>query len=489
MAGIQTIFDSFSGINRPQMNLQVDRAQQLNGLTSAQTQDAMERAQLESLQAGGAKKQQAAQDQITANLTDYLGPGKEKEATLLGNVMIGMGLKNPDQAVQMLQGMQTLGSRQTLADPTQLGSPTATAAASSIQGKIPEPVQVPNEFTVQPGAPQPIVQQTPLGAAQTGAAQALGGLHNVQAKTAQNGQPSQLDIDTMADRYNITGQLPPLGMGSSPLRAAILTSAAAQARGERPMVPQTGAAPGAPSAAGGQASNAGVFGSSKVALSAVSKQAAMVDAYEKTAGMNLDLANSYVNGPGKTLDETGSPLLNRALLHWQQHITGDPATQQFVNALTTSRDEYARVISAATGAQGITDAGRAEASNLFPDSISPAQLGPAIITAKQEMENRSQGLHAQMESLKQHLASIGGTGTSSGGGPSGSVASGATPVQGIAPPAAAPTPGTAPAGSAAGGGPQPLPPQALAALKEGQHTTFGNGQTWTLQNGQPQQVQ
>ena len=33
-----------------------------------------------------------------------------------------------------------------------------------------------------------------------------------------------------------------------------------------------------------------------------------------------------------------------------------------------------------------------------------------------------------------------------------------------------------------------LPPQAAAQLKEGIHTTFGNGQTWTLKNGQPNQV-
>lgn len=35
----------------------------------------------------------------------------------------------------------------------------------------------------------------------------------------------------------------------------------------------------------------------------------------------------------------------------------------------------------------------------------------------------------------------------------------------------------------------PLPKAALSQLKEGQHTTFGNGQTWTLQNGKPVQVQ
>jgi hypothetical protein len=33
------------------------------------------------------------------------------------------------------------------------------------------------------------------------------------------------------------------------------------------------------------------------------------------------------------------------------------------------------------------------------------------------------------------------------------------------------------------------PPRALQSLKEGVHTTFGNGQTWTLQGGKPIQVQ
>lgn len=47
-----------------------------------------------------------------------------------------------------------------------------------------------------------------------------------------------------------------------------------------------------------------------------------------------------------------------------------------------------------------------------------------------------------------------------------------------------PTPMAAPASRA-----QQLPPQAAARLKEGAVTRFGNGQSWTLQNGQPVQVQ
>lgn len=42
-------------------------------------------------------------------------------------------------------------------------------------------------------------------------------------------------------------------------------------------------------------------------------------------------------------------------------------------------------------------------------------------------------------------------------------------------------------GSSGGGGGQP-PPQALQHLKEGQPTTFANGQTWTLKGGKPVRV-
>jgi hypothetical protein len=52
-------------------------------------------------------------------------------------------------------------------------------------------------------------------------------------------------------------------------------------------------------------------------------------------------------------------------------------------------------------------------------------------------------------------------------------------------PAAGPAAGPRPALQQA---PQ-LPPAAMASLKEGQHTTFKNGQVWTLRGGQPVQVQ
>jgi len=43
-------------------------------------------------------------------------------------------------------------------------------------------------------------------------------------------------------------------------------------------------------------------------------------------------------------------------------------------------------------------------------------------------------------------------------------------------------------GAAKSGGGETLPPQAVARLQEGHETTFANGQTWTLRNGQPVKV-
>jgi len=73
------------------------------------------------------------------------------------------------------------------------------------------------------------------------------------------------------------------------------------------------------------------------------------------------------------------------------------------------------------------------------------------------------------------------------------------PAEGVLPPTAptdniaaqfAPKPPSAPAApTAPAAQADTLPPEAASALKEGVHTQFGNGQTWTLQNGAPVRVQ
>ncbi len=122
----------------------------------------------------------------------------------------------------------------------------------------------------------------------------------------------------------------------------------------------------------------------KAALSKLTTQKALVGAFEKTAAKNMDLAASL----SSQIARTNSPLVNRGIMAFQQGVAGDPETAQFVNALIAARTEYAKVLSGATGAAGITDSARAEANHLFSTATSNETLQAVLKVAKQEMANR-----------------------------------------------------------------------------------------------------
>lgn len=193
-------------------------------------------------------------------------------------------------------------------------------------------------------------------------------------------------LDQAAESLRLTGKLPSnLGKGS-------------------PVVPQLYAMAAAKAKAAGQDSTAAVFNQQAfhaggMALSQLTKQQNTIGAFEATAEKNMDLALSLSD----KVDRSGSPLINRAIMHWKQGITGDPDTASFVNALTAARTEYAKVLSGATGAAGISDAGRREAEELFSKVTSPEALKATIATAKQEMQNRMSSFTEQEARLKDSM--------------------------------------------------------------------------------------
>lgn len=138
------------------------------------------------------------------------------------------------------------------------------------------------------------------------------------------------------------------------------------------------------------------FNANKTAMAAVRKQQAQVGAFEKTAEKNLGLVLSLSD----QLSRSDIPLLNRAIVNFRQNITGDPKTASFVNALIAARTEYAKVLSGATGAQGITDSARREAEDLFSKASTPDQLRAVVATARQEMANRMSSFEDQMRELQ-----------------------------------------------------------------------------------------
>jgi len=145
---------------------------------------------------------------------------------------------------------------------------------------------------------------------------------------------------------------------------------------------------------------------SKAALSKITTQKALVGAFEKTALKNMDLAASL----SSQLSRSGSPLLNRAIMAFRNGVTGDPQTAQMVNAITAARTEYAKVLSGATGASGITDSARHEAEQLFSTVSNNETLQAVLQVAKQEMANR-------MSSFDEQISEINSAAMGSGGAP------------------------------------------------------------------------
>lgn len=202
-------------------------------------------------------------------------------------------------------------------------------------------------------------------------------------------------LDIAAQRWGTTGELPP-GSSRSPVQAAKIQNRWAElseANGDT---------------AGAAAARMAAGHSAKLGLNALTKQKSLTGAFEKTAQKNIDLTLELSN----KLDRSGSPIINKGILNWRQNITGDPDTAAFVNALTAARTEYAKVLSGATGATGITDAARHEAEDLFSKISNAETLRTVFDVAKREMANRMTSFDEQSAELAQQLGGNAKTGES-----------------------------------------------------------------------------
>jgi hypothetical protein len=181
----QALFDALAGaaghpVDRPALNAFVANSQATNGLRSAQTEEALINAQR-------AQQQQQAKQDFQAKFAGAVNPATGKPfdpgvIEMVGKaVEAGMPIQNTGELIggtykAMAQG--TLGDA--LSTPDQ-----RTLAQQQYDGKVALPYAVPKEFSTLPGGATPNVQQTPLGAAETASAGALGDL-----RTEQKNNPS-----------------------------------------------------------------------------------------------------------------------------------------------------------------------------------------------------------------------------------------------------------------------------------------------------------
>ncbi len=143
----------------------------------------------------------------------------------------------------------------------------------------------------------------------------------------------------------------------------------------------------------------------------------------------------------KALPQMNSSLLNKVFNITETQFGSDAATN-FHTAMIGFSDLYAKVMGGGVG----TDALRQSAMDVLKDGYSHGQIAGSIKVLQQQIEARRDQMIGNNPYLRKQF---GGS-------------------------------------SPAGGNNTQSPPVSL--LKEGVNTTFQNGQTWTLQNGQPVQV-
>lgn len=190
--------------------------------------------------------------------------------------------------------------------------------------------------------------------------------------------------------YLVTGNLPYLGMGAAGGgRQAIMNEAAKIAK-EANLTPEE--------IIGARAEVKSDFAS----LASLTRVADSAISFENTALKNLDLAMQLY--PKDSSPDMG-PLINRWVMEGETML-GDPTIPKYAAALLTGANEYAKVTSGATGAQGSTDASRRETAEVLNRYLDKGQIGPLIDEAlKPDMKNREKSLLTQRDEIKKRIQS------------------------------------------------------------------------------------
>jgi hypothetical protein len=464
----QALGDLFGQVNRPALNSFVANSQAHNGLVSAQTQDAM-------IKATQAQEQMQAWEDLVPALRN--AGYKESDAQL---ARVGMVASTNHDSETALKFMNL----------ARLGSPTSTPeeqtqAQQGYEGKVAPLQSVPNNFAVPFGQPPPNIQQSPEGVAQTAATNATAGLTNVKADAggfAPHAGASAAPMDPNALAFGSymlykTGKMPSLGMGAGPARSAILAGAAQLAQQEASGQPVTN--PGFDTAlANGQDFTGAGRAVNSFAAGPLGNQARSINNVTGHIQLMENLFTGLQNGDVQITNKLGA--------QWKKAF-GSEVPTDIQTASSFIGPELTKILSS-NGSTGTAEE-RQEFSNTAANlANSPEQTQGAISTLKNmlgrqltDMAMQYHGATGRSDFAKRYVAPDvaqylevapeGGPPQAPNGAP--------------APASTSPAISASPAGGNAGA----LPPQALAQLKDGLHTTFGNGQVWTLSNGKPVRVQ
>ena len=137
------------------------------------------------------------------------------------------------------------------------------------------------------------------------------------------------------------------------------------------------------------------FAADKSALTQLTAQKEKVLAYEQNAIQN---AKQVYQLSGQ-LNPSRIPELNRIYLQGKTRIEGDPIASNYLLALRTFVNEYARVTSTVTGGGVTSDQARKDIEDVLPAKSTPQQMQALLRQAALEMKHRKYGYDVQQHGL------------------------------------------------------------------------------------------
>jgi hypothetical protein len=198
------------------------------------------------------------------------------------------------------------------------------------------------------------------------------------------GDANSQALDFAANNYRQTGQMPP-GLSRSPGSTIAIIQRAAQLDQQ----------------AGGQgiATNKSVLDANRKSLDNVQKQFDTVNAFENTAGKNIDMALQKA----AAIPDLGSRFANTPIRMINEKMLGTREMAEFRAALTTAQTESAKVLNSANASGVLSDTARKELEDVTNGNLSLNAMKGQWGVIKQDMQNRHDSYQQQIGDIQKRL--------------------------------------------------------------------------------------
>lgn len=203
-----------------------------------------------------------------------------------------------------------------------------------------------------------------------------------------SGPQNSAALDLAANNYRLTGQMPS-GLYRSPGTTQAIIARAAE------LDKQAGGA--------GIAGNKSILDANRKSLDNLQKNYDQVQAFEETAGKNMDLLQQTA----QSIPDLGARYANIPVRMINSKMIGTENMAKFNTALATAQTEAAKVLNSSNASGVLSDSARHELQQIIDPNVSYKALVGSLNTLKQDMANRTQSYQMQIEDIQNRIKGAG----------------------------------------------------------------------------------